>query len=123
MLTAGDLAFAQRIAVASLDSTLTIERPTNTTGAFMETIEAHTTIATGVPCMVLEPTVQPMSTVAGGELVSESQSWEVFVPNGTDIQANDEVVLANGARLRVQGPYEPMTSYRPLDVFLASALS
>lgn len=126
MLSPIDLAKVQAIVNFSFTDPLIVDRPTNTSGTWGNNTESFTNIyggSSGVNLlgMLMEPSV---SMMAGGVQLTASQlaQWEIRVPNGTNIQENDKVTLANGLVLRVQGGHTPMTAYRPIDIYVASAV-
>jgi hypothetical protein len=126
VLSPTDLAKVQAVVNASMTDPLIIDRPTNTSGAWGNNTESFTNIAGGssgnpaVLGMLMEPSVTMMTS--SGLSASELAQWEIRVPNGTNLQENDRVTLSTGLVLRVQGGHTPMTSYRPIDIYVASAV-
>ncbi len=111
------------IARGSLDTTCTIDRPTNTTGTFMQDTESYTNIATLVPCSTAEPTAQEINEQGQSGIAGVQQQWEVRLPLGTNVLINDRLTLADGTVLRVQDVLLPMMTYRRLLFVMASRVS
>lgn len=107
--------------LAMLDTTCTIARPTTSTGVWADTSEAYTVKSTGTKCMVAEPTVQEMNAVGGSQIIGTQNVWEIRLPLGTDVLANDKLTLADGTVYRMQDILLPMMSYRRL-LFVSASL-
>jgi hypothetical protein len=110
----------QAIMLNAMDTTLMIERVTDTNSPWGTTSESWTTIATGVRCLVGDPNDGQMNEQGQSGIVGIEQQWDVWVPNGTNVLTNDRVTLANGTVMRVQSTHNPRTAYFMLDSFLAS---
>jgi hypothetical protein len=122
VLSAIDIASMQAVMLNAMDMTLSIDRPTNATGAWFQTIESFTPIATSVKCLVSDPSDGEMNEQGQSGIVGVQQQWDIWVPNGTNVQINDRVTLSNGLVLRVQSTHDPRTTYFMLDSFLASVV-
>ncbi|SRR5258706_2061839 len=121
VLSAIDLAKMDAIVLASLDTTCTIARPTNSTQTFSDNSESYMTKSTGTRCMAMEPTVQGMNAVGGSNIIGTQQTFEIRLPLGTDVLPNDRLTLADGTVFRVQDILLPMTPYRRL-LFISASL-
>jgi hypothetical protein len=111
----------QAVMLNAMDMTLMIERPTNGVNAWLINTETWTQIVTGVRCLLSDPSDAEMDQKQPGPIGAQLQ-WDVWVPNGTNVQENDRVTLNNGQVLRVQSVHSPRTTYFMLDSFLASAV-
>ncbi len=117
-----DLAKMDAVVLASLDTTCTIARPTNSTGVWRDNSEAFTTIATNVPCYVAEPSVQQLNAVGGSQIIGTEQLWEVRFRLGTNVLPNDRLTLASGAVMRVQAVLDQISPMRRLLFVSAGAV-
>ena len=81
------------------DQTLTVNRPTNTTGTWAQNVETATLIAAGVPCYVQAPQSSMLMKII--TIVGMQRTWTIQVPPATDVQENDQILVA-GRSLRVQ---------------------
>jgi hypothetical protein len=123
VLSTSDMARCQTVLLGAMDMTLAIDRPTNTTGVWGTTMESFTPIVSGVPCLLTDPTDQPINAVGQSEIVGVLQAWSVWVPNGTNVRENDRVTVApSGQVMRVQAIDQPRTTYFMLDSFLATVV-
>src|SRR5258707_5601633 len=75
---------------ASMDATLTIDRPTNASGVWGQNTESFTNIATGVPCLIHDVTELMQVPLGGGfasgaGMVGSIEGFEVWFANGTPV--------------------------------------
>src|SRR5258708_40267598 len=108
VLAATDIAKMDADVLASLYTTCTIARPTNSTGVRSDNSEAFTTIATNGPCYVAEPSVQQLNAVGGSQIIGTARLGEGRFRLGTNGLPNDRLTLASGAGVRVQAARDPV---------------
>lgn len=120
MIPANELAALQAAASAALDQTATIQRkPTPlATDGYGHASDTYSDHATAVPCALAQPTAQLMQAYAAH--IGTLQAWTVRFPAGTDVQRDDQVLVA-GLTLRVQAALSPQ-SYSTCERVLATEL-
>jgi hypothetical protein len=124
MLSAADIAACQATMNASMDATLTVDRPTNSDGVWGQNVENWALgVLTGVPCLIHDVSESMMVQVGQSSIVGVIQGFEIWFANGTDIRINDRLTLSTGPVLRVQSTHNQRSVYFMLDgVFATEAV-
>ena len=104
MIPASELAALKLIVNAALPFTATIKRNTSSTFALGQPTETWTTEASGVACGVRQPTAAIAAQYAN--LIGSQESTVLKFPDGTDVQAADQVIV-NSQTWLVQAPLTP----------------
>ncbi len=93
MLGAHDLAQMRTVAKAFLAGTATVKRISTAPDGTGGYTESRTTVAT-VPCRLAPAGLQPQERIIA-EQIGATSLWRVSVPQGTDVLADDEIVIGS----------------------------
>lgn len=118
MIPANELAALQAVAAASLDiSGCAVQRATTTDDGYGHNVKTWATHAT-VSAGMAKPSAQIMQQYAAR--IGALSSWVVSLPLGTDVRADDQLILA-GVTVRVQADLT-QSSYSTLTQVLATEI-
>lgn len=84
---------AADMAATVLDKTCSIARPTGAQTAGGHSNGATTQVASGVKCNLARPSHGLLALLAAR--ITEASTWDLAVPNGTDIRAGDSVTVGS----------------------------
>jgi|SRR6185437_2643022 len=116
MLSADQLAQFQATATAAMDLSITIQRATLARTALGGQSESYSDHAT-VNGNLSQPTASLLQNY--DYLIGDLATWQVRMPVGTDVQANDRLSVAGYPLMRVQVVLQPQ-SYQTAVRLLAS---
>jgi len=87
-----------KVAIAAMDVTMLVERPTNAQGTWGQTTESFATVASGVPCLASQVKGKLLNPDDMTSIIAEKQQWliEVADPNyggPPEIMPNDKLTV------------------------------
>lgn len=104
-LPASELAAITATVTAALDLTCVIQRKHPVRDAFGSQSDGYSTLAT-TTCNLTQPSPALMQNYAAE--IGPSESWLVRLPNGQDVQRDDQLIVG-GVTMRVQIVLQPQS--------------